>query len=298
MTDRESHGNRVRYYHERRAADALAGTPARNDISESARRRLLREIEARAFTVDYSGDISLLPFITEKVRVVLDASVSHGLQRSMVWSELGEFLTFLEICMDVFMEHRRDANDLDVLQSILADDASVFRFRPNDRGASPVLVIEKIDNEHLSREIVDRTLELTRIASFASAQRDYEQAWRNYARGDLDGALVDAHKAFESAAKVIIKRLDPASTPEQLTTAPLVAALKRLDIIPNKLGDLLEALVQVFRNAGVLRNAPGTGHGSIDLASPEANTALLGLHLSGSLVFFLAQRWESMKPES
>jgi hypothetical protein len=78
-----------------------------------------------------------------------------------------------------------------------------------------------------------------------------------------------------------------------MQTNQLVEELKRLDIIPGRLGNMLNPLVQVFRNAGVLRNAPGTGHGSIDLTSPEANAALLGLHLSGSLVFFLAQRWEA-----
>lgn len=298
MTDLELDGNRVRYYHERRAAEALAGKPARKDISKDARRRLLREIEARAFAFDLIDEIPLLPFIVKKVRLVLDLDVSGSLQTSIVRMEIGEFLTFLEICMDVFMEHRRDPNDLDVLQSILADDASAYRFQPNDHGASPFFVLKELDNEHLDREIVDRTLELTRIATFAPAQRDYEQAWKNYAQGDLDGALVDAHKAFESAAKVIIKRIDPTSKPEQLTTSQLVDELKRLDIIPAKLGNLLNPLVQVFRNAGVLRNAPGAGHGSVDLTSPEANTALLGLHLSGSLVFFLAQQWESMKPNS
>jgi hypothetical protein len=83
-----------------------------------------------------------------------------------------------------------------------------------------------------------------------------------------------------------------------MQTNQLVPELKRLEIIPGRLGNLLNPLTQVFLNAGTLRNAPGAGHGSVDLTSPEANTALLGLHLSGSLVLFLAQRWESMKPRS
>jgi hypothetical protein len=73
--------------------------------------------------------------------------------------------------------------------------------------------IQQIDNEHLHTVIVDRTFELTRITEFASAQRDYAEAWMHFSRGDFDDALVNAHKAFESAAKVIIKRVDPHDMP-------------------------------------------------------------------------------------
>lgn len=98
--------------------------------------------------------------------------------------------------------------------------------------------------------------------------------------------------ANEAAAKVIIKRVIRRAT----RTNQLVPELKRLDILAGRLGNLLTPLAQVFQNAGGLRNAPGTGHGSIDLTSPEANTVLLGLHHSGSILVFLAQRWKSMKP--
>jgi hypothetical protein len=51
----ESDGNRVRYYHERRAAELLAGQPTRKEISNNARKRMVREIEARAFVFDPIG---------------------------------------------------------------------------------------------------------------------------------------------------------------------------------------------------------------------------------------------------
>jgi hypothetical protein len=45
--------------------------------------------------------------------------------------------------------------------------------------------------------------------------------------------------------------------------------LKRLDIIPGRLGNLLNPLAQVFQDAGALRNAPGTGHGSVDCENAQ-----------------------------
>jgi hypothetical protein len=297
-------GKRHRYFRERRVAGASVGKPVKKDVGVDARRRLVREIEARAMVVSpYAAlDEAFLPEIFEKVRQVAGIDLHGNAEKYAVKLPIDAFLEFLEIAMETLYVHRQNRDDFDTLQSILADDASAFRFRAVERSHGPYVElrfeIHEIDNAHLAREVVDRTFELTMIAEFASAQRDYGEAWRNYARGDLDGALVDAHKAFESAAKIIIKRVDPTSNPEQMQTNQLVPELRRLDILPGRLGNMLAALTQVFQNAGALRNAPGTGHGSVDLASPEANAALLGLHLSGSLVFFLAQQWELMKPRS
>lgn len=293
-------GKRVRYFRERKVAEANAGNPVKKDVSADARRRLVREIDTRAvaFSVHAVDHVTFVPVILDKVRLVMGIDMRAKPQADAVAMNTEDFLTFLEISMELLWTHRHKPDDFDALQSILADDASAFRFRAVDESQGVRFEIHEIDNPHLDREVVDGTFELTTIAEFASAQRDYAEAWRNYARGDFDGALVDAHKAFESAAKVIIKRVDPTSAPEQMQTNQLVPELKRLDIIPARLGNLLNPLTQVFQNAGALRNAPGTGHGSVDLTSPEANAALLGLHLSGSLVFFLVQRWESMKPTS
>jgi hypothetical protein len=51
-------------------------------------------------------------------------------------------------------------------------------------------------------------------------------------------------------------------------------------------------------NSGVVRNVAGTGHGSVDLSSPEATVALMGLRLSGTFVWFLAERYAQMAPKA
>jgi hypothetical protein len=292
-------GKRRRYFGERKLAEANAGSPLSKDISQDARERLLREIEDRAFafSVHAVDNVSFLSLILDRFRVVTGIDLSKKPFSQVEAMSSLDFGTFLEIAMEQLWEGKQKSADYDALQSILADDCSALRFRVvYDEHGYVQFEIHEIDNAHLDHEIVDRTFELTTNLAFDSAQRDYAEAWKNYARGDLDGALVDAHKAFESATKIIIKRVDPKSSPEQMQTKDLVPELKRLDIIPAKLGNLLNPLVQVFQNAGALRNAPGAGHGSIDLTTPEANAALLGLHLAGSLVFYLAQRWDNMKP--
>ena len=144
--------------------------------------------------------------------------------------------------------------------------------------------------------LTNRTFELTRLAEFASAQGDYADAWKHYSTGNLDNALTDAHKAVESACKAVIKKADPTSTPENMQLRPLVDNLVCLNIIPQGLTHVCGQLEQIFRSAGTLRNQAGAAHGSLDVTSPEASVALLGLRLSGTLIAFLAERWIQVEP--
>jgi|GEM_PF-4796841 len=298
-------GSRPRYFHERETADAQQGYPLNDGVSTDARMRIVREIVAKAWFVGQDSTIrkNLTGALWSSVERVLGQfepswSLPDSPEKTLGNLPLPKFLAAIEIAANQLYIFRRLSLDIAVLQSILADDLSSYRFV--DVGTRPDLQdkfqIQKIENQHLHREVVDRTFELTRIAEFASAQHDYAEAWKSYSQGDLDGALVSAHKAFESAAKVIIKRVDDKSNPDQMTAAVLAAELKRLDIIPAKLVHVVNPLVALFQNSGALRNAPGAGHGSLDLTAPEANIALLGLRLSGSFVSFLAQCWETMKP--
>jgi hypothetical protein len=128
---------------------------------------------------------------------------------------LDEFLQALEICVSYIVRYRANPlTDVNVLQSILADDLSAFRIVDTGKGNEPRYQVQRIDNKHLHTVITDRTFELTQIAGLASAQGDYADAWRHYSRGDFDDAAMNAGKAVESACKAVIKKLDPTSAPE------------------------------------------------------------------------------------
>jgi hypothetical protein len=294
-------GTRPRFFHERARIDELQGNPLHRNVTSEARQRLVRELQSLAYTLGINGPRqSILPIIEADVRRILGNDYTVSEYQVVEWG-WPAFLSFLEISAGNLYFYRRLLSDIHALQSILRDDFSSFRFR--DVGTSLDLKdkfqLQLIDNEHLHREVTDRTFELTRVADLESAQRDYAEAWKHYAKGDLDDALVNAHKAFESAAKVIIKRVDPASTPENMQTNRLVPELVRLEIIPgNGFATLVDNLRMLFQNAGTLRNQAGTGHGSIDLAGPEASIALMGLRLAGTFIAFFAERWAQLQPRA
>lgn len=293
-------GFRKRYFHERAKVEAQVGNPIRREVTADTRARLVREI--RSMT-DYQDDFGqwkdFEPRMFAEINRVLDANLSIvGLARCAERAGTEEFLTILEIAVDHIWRYRKSSVDVLRLQSLLTDDLSAYRFDNVGSAEYPSFQIILVDNEHLHTEIVDRTFELTREAAFASAQRDYAEAWKHYRKGDADDALVNAHKAVESAMKLVIKRVDPMSTPENMQTNQLVPLLVQLDVLPSRLQNLVVGLNQIFMNSGSLRNSAGTGHGSVDLSSPEATVALMALRMSGTLVSFLVDRYEQMKPKA
>ncbi len=299
-------GDRARLYAERKKVEAQQGNPIHEGVTRGTRARMMREVISRAVFQDKVGNwVSFIPYLLKDIgrvfgyvpggQVILVESNLEGMATD---STLDEFFQILELSAARLVKHRSDAqSDLDVLQSLLADDLSAFRFvNVGGEGGRAVIHVQKIDNEHLHKEITDRTFELTRVAELASAQNDYADAWRHYRKGDLDDAVSNAGKAVESACKAVIKKVDPASTPENLNLGPLVTLLVQRDIIPAATSNVAAQLEQIYRASGGLRNQAGTGaHGSVDLTTPQASVALLALRLSGTLIAFLAERWLQIK---
>lgn len=285
-------GKRPRLFHERAAAEANAGYPLRDDVTLPARKRILREVESLARTP--KGQ-TFVHAVCEEINRVLDKHFMPGfLPVGAEGISRDEFLSIVEICVNQIWFMTRSMYGVERLQSILADDLSTFRLRKVGSDPLAQFQIHKIDNEHLHREIVDKAFVLTGDKRLGAAQRDYAEAWKHYSTGDLDDAIVNAHKAFESACKSVIKAVDPTKMPEDLTTAKLVKLLVELDIVPSRLEDNAVRVAGILGNSGALRNSAGIAHGSLDLDTPESDLALLCLRLSGSYIAFLASRLSQM----
>ena len=299
-------GSRNRYYAERKKVEATRGNPVHEGVNENTRHRIAEEIMAR--TLYYDGRNRVCDFadaMYDELNRVYQLPfekrfASHSFVSKVCdcWGfSTDDFLQVLEVAVEHFNRHRKNPTvDINVLQSLLADDGSIFRLVDTGASNQPQYQVQRIDNKHLHTVVTDRTFELTTIAAFASAQNDYADAWKHYSKGDLDDAVTNAGKAVESACKIVVKKVDPNTTPDNLRLGPLVGELVRLNVIPPQMQNISNHLEQIFRGSGSLRNQAGTAHGSLDPTSPEASVALLGLRLSGTLIAFLAERWLQLKP--
>ncbi len=296
-------GKRNRLWSERKRVERQQadpeGNPLHDDVTVPTRERIFRDMRAwlgrcptdKVVTVDRWGQF--LQVVAQKLGPLAEAKTGR---QEFEYSTTDEFLDVLELAVNFHWLCRRMPSEIDEINSLLADDRSRFRIRNVRTPQAAHYEVHHIDNKHLHVEVVDRTFELTRIAEFASAQRDYAEAWKHYSKGDLDDAMTNALKAVESAGKVVIKKVDPQRDVGDKALGNLIKTMMELDIIPSQLQTSANALNTLLQNAGVLRNVPGVGHGSLGVESPEAATALLALRLSGSLVSFLAARWMQMKP--
>jgi len=102
----------------------------------------------------------------------------------------------------------------------------------------------------------------------------------------------------ESACKIVIKRADPSLPCEDKVLTKLVEMLAQSNILPSTMQNVFAQLKAIFSASGSVRNSPGAAHGSLELVSPEASVVLLSLRLSGSLIAFLAERYEQIRPPS
>jgi hypothetical protein len=260
-------GDRLRFYAERKQLEVRQGNPIHEGVSETTRRRIVRELGSRSGFRDKSGNWVTFQkaLIADLNRVFIKKTefYTHNVESYSAVIPLDEFLQIVELGVARIVRHRQNpAVDIAVIQSLLADDLTAFRLVNVGTATAPRIQVQRIDNQHLHAVVTDRTFELTRIAEFASAQGDYADSWKHYSTGNLDDALTNAHKAVESACKTVVKKADPASTPNDLQLGPLVALLVQHQIIPDKLTHVCGQLEQIFRNAGTLRNQPGAAHGT------------------------------------
>lgn len=287
-------GDRHRYWHERAALEQrqAQNSPIRfDDLSQEMRGRIGREIDGFADdgveNIHTGRRINLRMTIVNEIRRVLGTDYSGtSIAKLVAKAPRDHLLTILEISARVLVANRKRSDDVAVLQSILADDSFGFRFRPVGRGFQ----LQRIDNEHLHRDVIDRTFELTRSAQFAAAQADYADAWRAYSDGDLKNALISAARAVESAVKASINAADPSREVTKKKLRQLVPILAELDLFPSQMQTIAAQLACIFENSGCLRNQETIAHGSLEPGTPDASVALLGLRLGGTLISFLAER--------
>ncbi len=293
-------GNRRRFHSERKKVEANEGNPLHDGTSTETRQRILREVFSwLASCVQNTGRgvqaADRRPhFLHDLERLFGPGLRAHIQSQHAELIEVDQFLDVLELAADNLKRFGRPTHDIEVLNSLLADDLSRWRLRNVGSKHAVEFHVQHIDNPHLHRVIADRTFELTRLAEFSSAQHDYAEAWKHYSKGELAKAIFHAAKAVESASKTVVAKVKPDDEVEGKKLSQLVPKMSELDIIPSQFQTIAAQLETIFRNAGVLRNVDGIGHGSLEIENPDASIALLGLRLSGTLIAFLTARWLQM----
>lgn len=148
--------------------------------------------------------------------------------------------------------------------------------------------IIRIDSQLLHSEVVKPAIAFLNGEEFAGPRDEFLGAYEHYRHGNLEEALVDALKAFESTMKVILTA--NGKTYGALDTASkLVLACSKAGLIPSYNESHLTSLENVLISGiPTLRNKNG-GHGQgEEIRTVEPEIVAYGLHLTASAIVMLA----------
>jgi len=157
---------------------------------------------------------------------------------------------------------------------------------------------ERVDSEYLKEEAIKPALRLLQKEEFEGALREFEEAIEIQRNEKWEDAIKKANDSFESVMKEILGkrnvRVDSGDT-----ASDLIQKLKDNGILDppllsfaNSLRSTLESGLPTLRNV-----TPGSGHGRGKYVE-EVNQSYcnFALHLAGSLIVFLIERYEEEKP--
>jgi hypothetical protein len=150
-----------------------------------------------------------------------------------------------------------------------------------------------LDSTFLESSALNRAFELLKSNAFEKACEDFLSARNNYTSGDYAGTIVECNNAMESALKKILNVKKGAQN-------KLKNQLMKSGIIPEYFQGFSEHFEGLLQAAFTIANQsarhgskePHTGKNKIDRP-----LAAFILHLTGSLMVFLIERYEETVPD-
>jgi len=150
------------------------------------------------------------------------------------------------------------------------------------------------DSKFLHEEVVKKTISLLYSNNFKGPLEEFEKALEFYLKKDYGSTIGEANKAYESTMKAILTKLN-ISYAEGDTASKLLKHLYDNDVIYSQTESFTNNLNEVLKGLPTIRNRQG-GHGQgLDPKEVHKSYAEFALHLCGSFIVFLIQRYEEVK---
>jgi len=155
-------------------------------------------------------------------------------------------------------------------------------------------IIIRIDSKYLHNEVIKKTLTLLYGNSFKAALNEFENALEKYTKKEYPEAITYANSAFESVMKMIVGK-------DNLDAGQLIAEVKKLEIrgtkfLPSHYENFGIEIKKLLNCLPITRNEKGIPHGKgSKIESVDKSFAEFALHLSGSFIVFLIERYEELK---
>jgi len=150
-----------------------------------------------------------------------------------------------------------------------------------------------LDSVFLESSALNRAFELLKSNYFEKACRDFLNARNNFTSGDFAGTIVECNNSIEST----LKKLLNVNKGEQ---RKLKSLLMKSGLVPDYFQGFSEHFEGILQSAFTIANQSAR-HGAKEVSSGknkiDGPLASFVLHLTGSLLVFLIERYEETLPE-
>lgn len=215
-----------------------------------------------------------------------------------------EFLSTLQILLLIHLEYSKtDYSTRQQLDNFIGVLNKLFQIEkigyeisiasdPNQTDV-PILIVP-FDSKYLHEETIQKTRVLLHNLQFDGALNEFDKALDDLRFEKYEDCIHKAGKAYESILKAI---LDKKRIPYNKDDKIFVLVTKVRDILKlhdPSLNTLFEQLWAVLNQGpNVIRNFAGIGHGQgTDIKKYEESYANFVLHLTGTYIVFLLERYE------
>lgn len=154
--------------------------------------------------------------------------------------------------------------------------------------------IVKLDSTFLESEILNKAYELLKNNYFEKACKDFLNARNNLTAEDYSGTIIEANNAIESTLKKVLNR-------EKGEQGNLKKWLMKSGIIPDYFQGFCDNFEGLLQSAFTIANE-SSRHGKKEMPSERNEVtyavASFFLHLTGSLIVFIMERYQESKLEN
>ena len=154
--------------------------------------------------------------------------------------------------------------------------------------------IIKLDSTFLESEILNKAYELLKNNYFEKACKDFLNARNNLTAEDYSGTIIEANNAIESTLKKVLNK-------EKGEQGNLKKWLIKSGIIPDYFQGFCDHFEGLLQSAFTIANE-SSRHGKKEIPSKRNEVtyavASFFLHLTGSLIVFIMERYQENIPEN
>lgn len=202
-------------------------------------------------------------------------------------------LDLIEVAFRVVDQHLRNDYHHWVRRSVDADGAIRelnHRFRENGVGyAYENGNIVRVDSQVLHADVVKPAFALLRTAGFSGPNTEFMAAHEHFRHGQVEAAIAEAGKAFESTMKAICEQRKWPYDKTRATASDLIRVIIDKGLVPKYSDEQLQHVNKVLIGVSTIRNKnAGHGAGAEPRDVPD-HYAAYALHLAASNIVFLVE---------